>query len=378
MRHRMNFQRISTLLLLTFTAMTASADENRHGPNNAITDVEGIRVGQYQRIGSGYQTGTTVVWAPGGAVGGAFIGGGWPGTINSDVLAPNKNPQKIDVAFLTGGSYFGLQAFGGIIEWLEENKHGLSVGKTPEQVDPLVAGAVVFDLNRGGNFKARPNYEFGYRAMQAAREGAVAQGNVGAGTGTTSNGGLRLKGGIGTASAVVDAVTVGVIVAVNAAGTAVDERDCSLRGTAINVQNEFARYRVPNAKECAAFKKARQPVAAVADNAANADDNYALHPNTTIGVVATNAVLTKDQATRLARAVDQGLAATISPFGTIGDGDSVFAMATGKVTLTDAQFDRLLATAKQVAGRAVAHAMLSATSVQGIESYCDALPSACK
>ncbi len=360
----------------------ANAQEKRtHGPNNAITDVEGIRVGQYQKVGGGYQTGTTVVWAPEGAVGSAYVGGGWPGTLNTDVLQPGKNEQKIDAAFLTGGSYFGLQVFGGIIEWLEENRYGLVVGKTPDQVDPLVAGAVVFDLNRGGNYKARPQYEFGYEAIKAARTGPVAQGNVGAGTGTQANGGLRLKGGVGTASAVLDNnLTVGVIVSVNAVGTPVDAATCALRGTAINVDNEFARYTQPSAQDCAAFKEARKPVAAAAKpvQVASAEDNVDIHPNTTIAIVATNATLTKAQAHQLARAVNDGNAQVIQPFNAIGDGDSVFAMATGKVAVSDAQFEKLLAAAKEVAGRSVAHAMLHATSITGLQSYCDALPSACK
>jgi putative pantetheine hydrolase len=360
-----------------------------HGPNNAITDVEGIRVGHYQSTDEGYQTGTTVVWAPGGAVGSAYVGGGWPGSINTDVLQPGKNEQKIDVAFLTGGSYYGLQVFGGIIEWLEQNKYGLVMGGVPEHVDPLVAGAVVYDLARGGNFKARPNYEFGYKAMQAAKTGSVLQGNVGAGTGTSTNGGLRLKGGIGTASEVIGNVTVGVIVSVNAGGTPVNLQDCSLRGTAINIQNEFAHYRPPTAAGCTALKQtfkitaSSQPsqgsaVAEAFQAKSSTQDDYNVHPNTTIGVVATNAILTKAQAHQLARAVNDGFAAVIIPFGTNGDGDAVFAMATGKVAITNKNFKNLLNTAKSIAGRSVAHAMLNAKTFDKLQSYCDALPGACR
>ena len=363
----------------------ASAQETRrHGPNNAITDVEGILVGHHHRTDGNYQTGVTVVWAPGQAVGSAYIAGGWPGTINTDVLQPAKAEQKIDVAFMTGGSYYGLRAFGGIMEWLEQGKHGMP--SLPGHVNPLVTGAVVWDLNRGGAFEARPTQEFGVAAMKAARSGPVAQGNVGAGAGTRTFGGLALKGGVGTASAVFGGITVGVIAVVNAAGTPVDLQDCSLRGTFVNVQNEFAGYRRPSKTDCDALKKARNIPVSSSRSAtdrftvasANADDGSGRHANTTLSVVATNAVLTKAQALQLAVAVNTGNAAVIQPFNAGNDGDAVFAMATGKVAVDNAGFETMLTVAKEVAGRSIAHAMLKATSARTLQSYCDALPSACR
>jgi len=359
----------------------ANAQEIRtHGANNAITDVDGIRVGQYQQIGGGFQTGTTVVWAPEGAVGSAYVGGGWPGTINTDGLQPGKRGQKLDAAFLTGGSYFGLAAFGGIMQWLEENRYGLVVGTTPDQVDPLVAGAVVYDLARGGSYTSRPDAKFGYEAIKAAKTGPVAMGNVGAGTGTSSNGGLRLKGGVGTASEVFDNITVGVILSVNAAGTPVDLNTCELRGTSLSLGGEFSAYAAPTSTACAALKAARNIASTPSESApqASGGNPWEIHPNTTISIVATNATLTVAQAQTLAHALNDGLGTVIKPFNQTGDGDSVFSMATGKVPVTDAQFDKLLTVAKDTAGRAVAHAMLNATSVGTLQSYCDALPASCK
>ena len=359
----------------------ANAQEKRTpGPNNAITDVDGILVGQYQRVGSGYQTGTTVVWAPEGAVGGAYVGGGWPGTINTDVLQPGKRGQKIDAAFLTGGSYFGLESFAGIMQWLEENRYGLVTGTGPDEVDPLVSGAVVYDLGRGGSFRSRPDKSFGYEAIKAAKPGPVAMGNQGAGTGTNANGGLRLKGGVGTASEVLDSVTVGVILAVNAAGTPVDLESCALRGTSVNLENEFAMYTPPAPAACAALKAARSIATSSRGplRVASIDDPWEIHPNTTITIVATNATLTIEQANALARSVNDGLGEVIKPFNQRGDGDAVLVMATGKVATTDAQFEKLTAAARDTAGRSVAHAMLNATSVGTTQSYCDALPASCR
>jgi putative pantetheine hydrolase len=369
---------------VAWSSDACAQETRRHGPNNAITDVEGILVGHHQRTDGNYQTGVTVVWAPGQAVGSAYVGGGWPGTINTDVLQPAKAQQKIDVAFLTGGSYYGLRSFGGIMEWLEQGKHGMP--SLPGHVNPLVAGAVVWDLNRGGAFDARPTQEFGAAAMKAARSGPVDQGSVGAGAGTRAFGGLALKGGVGTASAVFGGITVGVIAVVNAAGTPVDLQDCSLRGTFINVQNEFAGYRRPSTADCDALKKARNiPVSTngadtwrFAVASADAGDGSGRHANTTLSVVATDAVLTKAQAHQLAVAVNNGNAAVIQPYNTGDDGDAVFAMATGKVDIDHAKFETLLNVAREVAGRSIAHAMLKATSARTLQSYCDALPSACR
>jgi L-aminopeptidase/D-esterase-like protein len=355
----------------------------QHGPNNAINDVDGIKVGQYQKVGGGFQTGVTAVWAhDGGAMASAYVGGGWPGSINTDVLQPGKNEQRIDVAFLTGGSYFGLQSFGGIIEWLEQNGVGLSVGAGANQVDPLVAGAVVYDLNRGGTFTARPNYDFGRQAMMNASKGPVAMGNQGAGTGTQSSV-FPLKAGLGTASEIFDGFQVGMITAVNAAGTAVDLVDCSLRGTDTNIQGEFDKYKKPTQAECNAAKTARNLPVQITQADINEINKVAAlderHPQTTISIFATNANLTRAQMQQLAREVNGAKAAFIAPFNTNGDGDAVFALSTGKKTgeVTAAQFQKIMNSVRSLAGRSIAHAYLNATDVGTVKSYCSAMPSAC-
>ena len=384
MAHRAPLLIAFALACIAWSSVASAQEARRHGPNNAITDVDGILVGHHQRTDGNHQTGVTVVWAPGQAVGSVHIGGGWPGTINTDVLQPAKAQQKIDVVFMTGGSYYGLRTFGGIMEWLEQGKYGMP--SLPGHVNPLVTGAVVWDLNRGGAFDARPTQEFGVAAMTAARSGSVAQGNVGAGAGTRTFGGLALKGGVGTASAVLGGITVGVLAVVNAVGTPVDLQDCSLRGTLVNVQNEFAGYRRPSKADCDALKRARNiPVSSSGSDidrftvaSADAGDGSGRHANTTLSVVATNAALTKSQAYQLAVAVNSGNAGVIQPFNTGDDGDAVFAMATGKVDIDSARFETLLTVAREVAGRSIAHAMLRATSARTLQSYCDALPSACR
>jgi L-aminopeptidase/D-esterase-like protein len=372
------------------TAESHGQEQKRHGPRNSITDVPGIRVGLETRTDFPHRTGVTVVWAPQGATGGAFIPGGWPGSINTDVLQPGKRGQKIDVAFLTGGSYYGLASFDGIMRWLEDHGYGLVTGATPAQVDPLVSGAVVYDLGRGGDFKARPTSDFGRAAMQNANEGKVKQGNVGAGTGTNSGGGIPLKGGLGSSSQVLSSgVTVGAIVAVNAAGTPVNFSDCSLFGAAFEVQSEFKQYRygTPNFDECVKVRPRPQNVVSTSESVvvaqASAADYEEAHAHTTIGVVATDAILTVAQANILAKAANEGHAMAIAPINLTGDGDGMFAMATGRVAVTDAQFQEIVQAVRETWARAVAHAALSAETttnpLTGAKrlSYCDTFPSAC-
>ena len=388
--------------LCAFTMSAQSSAEGsftKTGPVNAITDVNGILVGMYTRTDPPYQTGTTAVWAPGttamtGATGGAYVPGGWPGGVNTDVLQPGKRGQRLDAVSLSGGSFFGLATYRGVMDWLYENGFGLQTGTTPTQVDPLVSSAIVYDLGRGGNFISVPGVDFGYEAISRAKNGHLEQGNVGAGTGTNSGGWLRLKAGTGTASVQLSSgVTVGVIVTVNAAGSPVDQTDCSLRGTAFAIGNEFARYgyQTPSAAECAAV----QPVVASVAKAArvgkpqsaqsqDSDDNEEQHPNTTIGVVATDAILTVEQANVVARVANEGHALAVQPINQIGDGDSMFAMATNQIAITDAQFEELKQGVRETWARAVAHAMLNAqsidrTAIGGAKrtSYCDTFPSAC-
>lgn len=346
----------------------------KHGANNAITDVDGILVGQYNQVGNGYQTGTTVVWAPEGSVGGVDVSGGWPGGVNTDALHPGKRGQKLDAVFLSGGSYYGLGVYPGVMRWLEDHGYGMQTGPEPDHLNPLVSGAIVYDLNRGGVWKARPDAEFGYKAIDAAKTGPVAQGTVGAGTGTghgsPSVTDMRVKGGVGTASEVFDNITVGVIAIVNSIGTTIDDATCIVRGSEINIEDEFAYYIQPTQAECDAVKSNKTKAKSSKINTEN-------HANTTIAAVATDATLTIEQANKLAAVVDDGIGLAIIPHNETGDGDSVFAMSTERREITDAQFEQLLEVASETAQRAVAHAVLHATSAAGMDSYCETFPNSC-
>lgn len=340
----------------------------RPGQNNAITDVEGIEVGQYTRDDAPYLTGTTVVFAPDGAENGVSVPGGWPGGVNTDVLDPTKNPQPSHAIFLSGGSFYGLTAFGGVMRWLEEKGIGIKVGPGPNDVDPLVSGAIVYDLARGGKFTARPNEEFGYRAIDAHRDGPVEQGNVGAGTGTSSS---PFKGGIGTASVEYEnGLKVGAIIAVNA-GSPVDPRTCGLLAHYLELGDEFKGLRLPKEKEC------RKLFPDVAPR----DDKPAAHPITAIAVVATNAKLDESATSQMASRGADGQVIAIDTIHTLGDGDSVFALSTGKWNQPCTErscLETVYEGATKTIARAVVHAVLNAKTAGGRTSYCEALPSACK
>ena len=172
-------------------------------PVGSITDVAGIQVGHHQRIGRGWQTGTTVVHAPGGATPGVSVRGGGPGTRETDALRPENLVQTIHAICLTGGSAFGLAAADGVVAWLEERSLGFPVGDPddPEGVVPVVPAAVIFDLGRAGRFDRRPTADFGRRAIAASRVRQRSWGAVGAGAGARAGG---LQGGVGTASTTID------------------------------------------------------------------------------------------------------------------------------------------------------------------------------
>lgn len=200
---------------------------------DALTDVAGLRVGHARLAGEGALSGTTVVLAPpGGAVAAVDVRGGGPGTRETDALDPRNLVQHIDAVVLTGGSAYGLDAAAGVMAWLEEQGRGVRVGADPSQVVPVVPAACVFDLGRGGDWRARPDASTGRAAVEdAARtaEGApVAEGCVGAGTGAVAG---QLKGGVGTASVLLPSgITVGALVVVNAAGSVLDPRTGVLYG----------------------------------------------------------------------------------------------------------------------------------------------------
>ncbi|MEU5719777.1 P1 family peptidase [Streptomyces sp. NPDC020403] len=340
------------------TAVTAPEP----GPLNALTDVPGIRVGQVQSTRPPYLTGATVVRTPGEPLAGVDVRGGSPGTWTTDILAPvNANPG-VDGIVLTGGSSWGLDVGVGAMHWLEDHE-GVSL--------PIVPGAVIWDLGRGGSERARPTASWGYRAMQAAKDGPVRQGTVGAGTGALTGAGT-FKGGVGTASVRLDDGTVvGALVVVNALGSTVNPKDCTLLGAALGIGDEFAGLRKPSRAEC-------RPVTGTPQGGADP----AAH--TTIAVVATSAAMENAALTRMAAAAQDGLARAIHPSHTLSDGDTIFSVATGTGRgLSNADpadegaLTRIGSAAADTLSRAVAHAMLEATSVRQYKSYCDTYPSAC-
>jgi L-aminopeptidase/D-esterase-like protein len=336
----------------------------RPGPNNALTDVAGLRVG-HARV-PGALSGTTVVLAPPeGAVGGVDVRGAAPGTRETDLLDPRNTVPRVHAVVLSGGSAFGLAAADGVMARLADAGVGFPV---PGAVVPIVPTAVLFDLGRGGPADdpvLRPTAPTGAAAVDAAGGGPVAQGVVGAGTGAVVGG---LKGGIGTASAVLDdGVTVAALAAVNAAGSAVDPLTGALLGARLGLPDEFAPPPVDD--------RARAALHAVA-----ARLGPRLGTATTLAVVATDATLDKAGCARLAAMGHDGLARALSPVHTATDGDTVFGLATcARPVLDLAALVALQAAAADVVSRAVVHAVLAAQSVAtpagAVRSYRDVVAS---
>ncbi len=332
--------------------------------SNAITDVAGVLVGHHQRIGDGWVTGTTVVLLPPGTTGAVDGRGGAPGTRETDLLVPENMVQQVDAVCLSGGSAYGLAAADGVMRWLSERSRGLRVGAAEHEVVPIVPGAVLFDLPRS-DWGNRPDSSFGYAACEAAGS-TVTQGCVGAGTGAKIG---ALKGGVGTASIEVDGFTVGALAAVNAAGSAVDVTTGTPYAADHEVDGEFG----------VGAGGAWPGVPGVLPEVTPTD------LNTTIGVVAVDADLTKTECRRLAVAAQDGLARAIRPAHTMFDGDTVFAVATRarEVVAADGPFgpvaraaalDRLCTAAAEVFARAVVHGLLAATPLAGLPSYSEVWP----
>ncbi|MGW5196642.1 P1 family peptidase [Streptomyces spiralis] len=323
---------------------------------DALTDVPGLRVGHATRRGGGWLTGTTVVLAPeGGAVAAVDVRGGGPGTKETDALDPRNLVRRVEAVVLTGGSAYGLDAAAGVMAWLEERGRGVRVGPDPSHVVPVVPAACVFDLGRGGDFRARPDAATGREAVEAAAAsesgGPVPQGCVGAGTGATVG---PLKGGVGTASTVLaSGVTVAALVVANAAGSAVDP------GTGVLYGDLFqGRVAYPDA---GVHEAARRRLAEAA--ARNAPPPL----NTTLAVVATDADLSKAQAQKLAGTAHDGIARAVRPVHLLNDGDTVFALSTGARPLAPEQplaLNDILAAGADTVTRAIVRAVRAAEPVR--------------
>ncbi|MFF7881723.1 P1 family peptidase [Streptomyces sp. NPDC020794] len=326
---------------------------------DALTDVAGLRVGHATRTGDGWLTGSTVVLAPaGGAIAAVDVRGGGPGTKETDALDPRNLVQKVEAVVLTGGSAYGLDSASGVMAWLEERGRGVRVGPDPAHVVPVVPAACVFDLGRGGDFRARPDAAMGRAAVEAADASGpgapVPEGCVGAGTGATVG---RIKGGVGTASAVLDSgITVAALVVANAAGSAVDPETGVLYGELLR----DGRTAYPSAE---VHEAARQRLAEAA--AKNAPPPL----NTTLAVVATDADLTRAQAHKLAGTAHDGIARAVRPVHLLNDGDTVFALATGARPLNPDNplaLNEILAAGADLVTRAIVRAVRAADPVDGL------------
>ena len=344
---------IATTLVL---AAAVAAQSPRPVQSKGLTEVEGLRVG-HETL-SGRPTGCTVVLVDGeGASGGVSQRGGAPGTRETDLLNPLNLVDKVNAIVLSGGSAYGLDAAQGAVRYLEERKIGWNVGAAG--IVPIVPSAILFDLGFGGDPKIRPTAECGYKAAMAASDGVVAEGNIGAGAGATvgkvAGRDRSMKGGIGSASIKLpNGLVVAALVAVNAVGDVVDPATGQV----------VAGVRTPDGKSLADARKLLRDgslLRAVAPRAAE---------NTTIAVVATNARLTKTDTNRVALMADDGLAKALSPSHTIGDGDTVFALATGRWA-GQAEASIIGALAAEVLAEAIVRAAVQAQSLGGLPSARD-------
>ena len=288
---------------------------------NSITDVRGIEVGHAQNEEA--LTGCTVILCRKGAVAGVDVRGGAPGTRETDLLNPINLVEKIHAIVLAGGSAFGLDAASGVMRYLEENKIGFNVGVARV---PIVPSAILFDLSLG-RADVRPDSAMGALAAASAVIDPPAEGNVGAGTGASVGKmfgmTLAMKSGLGTASIDIGGgVIVGAIVAVNAFGDVIDpEKGQVVTGLR---SGKVGPLRVGNKKDSFA-----DTLAMMKSPIGRGVLGLASRSNTVIGAVATNAKLTKAQATKVAQMAQDGIARTIRPAHTMLDGDVIFALSTG-------------------------------------------------
>jgi L-aminopeptidase/D-esterase-like protein len=322
--------------------------------NMTLTAVEGVKVGHFT-LGE-RPTGCTVVIVKDGTTGSVDVRGGAPGTRETDLLNPVNNVQIVNAITLSGGSAFGLDAASGVVRWLDEHHIGYNVGAAG--VVPIVSGAILFDLGFGGSPTIRPTADCGYRAAEAASENPVQEGNIGAGAGATvgksggrGNGGGPMKSGIGSAAIKLpNGLVVAAIVAVNAVGDIIDPTNGQV----------VAGVRGPDGKLADARRLLRQ---------GGARDGRP-GENTTIGVVATNARLTKVQALKMAQMAHDGYARAISPVHTPGDGDTIFSLATGTWE-GQANYGTIGALAAEAMADAIVRAATQATSSNGLPSARD-------
>jgi len=319
-----------------------------------LTDVGEIKVGHWTE--KRRPTGCTVVLCERGAVCGVDVRGGAPGTRETDLLRPINTVQQVYGIVLSGGSAYGLDTASGVMRYLEEKGIGYKVG--PVITVPIVPAAILIDLAIG-DWKIRPTAESGYQACQAATSGKIAEGNVGAGAGATVGkmfgAEFAMKGGLGTASvgAGKTGLTVAALVAVNALGDVRDPKTGAIIAGARAADGKGFRD---------AMAQIRAGYGVLASQGAPM--------NTTLGIVATNARLTKDQATKVAQMAHDGYARAINPTHTPADGDTIFALATGALAAR-VEEGAVGALAADVIAEAIVRAVMQAESIPGYPAYRD-------
>lgn len=332
---------------------------SKTGPHNGLTDVQGIQVGHYSNEPAA--SGVTVVLCDQGTTAGVDVRGSAPGTRETDLLNPVNLVQTVQAVVLSGGSVYGLASADGVVRWLEARGRGFPLDET--HVAPIVPAAVLFDLGRGQDFVPPVSPEWGEKACEAASGGPVRMGCVGAGTGALSGG---IKGGLGTASLLLDSgITVAALVAVNSLGSTIHKKTGALWEVDLEVNGEFGglghrRVQIPDPPQGEPGK------------------------NTSIGIVATDARLSKVQCRKVAQMAHDGLARAIRPCHTMFDGDTIFSVSTNRQELpeTEGFFEATHAQAVNEIGhaaagcmsRAVIHAILSAESRYGMTAFCDLKP----
>jgi L-aminopeptidase/D-esterase-like protein len=348
----------SSLLLLAAGLVLAEAvpvtTSSQSSPlaSRGLTAVQGLKVGHHTLTAR--PTGCTVILAENGATAGVDVRGSAPGTRETDLLSPTSVVDRVHAIVLSGGSAFGLDAASGVVRYLEERGVGFKFGGA---VVPTVPAAILFDLGVGDP-KIRPTADCGYAAAQAATNGPVAEGNVGAGAGATvgksAGRGRAMKGGLGSAAiALPDGLVVAAIVAVNARGDVIDPATGQVvAGTRTADGKSLSDVRV------LLRQGLMDPLAPEALQ------------HTTIGVVATNATLTKTQATKMAQMAQDGLARAIVPVHTSVDGDAVFALATG-TRQGAADLDTIGALAAEAMAQAILRAVRAATGIPGFPAARD-------
>ena len=328
----------------------------KRGRHNSLTDVCGILVGHYTDTVA--MSGVTAVVCHEGAVAGVDVRGSAPGTRETDVLDPLNLVEKVQAVVLSGGSVYGLAASDGVVRWLAEKGSGLSAGGG--QLVPIVPAAHLYDLGRGKDPVPSIHADWGREACQEATENAIPMGCVGAGTGALSGG---IKGGVGTASVVLDSgFTVAAIAAVNSLGSTVNAATGCLWERGLELAGEFGNQ--GGRSVCLPAPPQPQPVG-----------------NTTLGAVATDAALTKVQASKIAQMAHDGMARAIRPCHTMFDGDTIFCLSTGRKELDNTPaflgvpyaptINSIGHAAADCMSRAIIHGILAARSMAGMTAFCD-------